>query len=401
MREPKNTLAEMLASKRELIRLALLATVLAFSVGVLASLVAAITAVPSAAIYVGAGLLTVAALVLLAADIRLRLAFEDRLEGVLFIDSTRNELVRVRGYELSEDLARAMRAVKAESRAIYSEWENDPLVPVKAPPDDPKVAEAPDEASKREPSYVGIYRVAVKDDHLTRQTASRLLDEGLQFVLLEELSTHLSTHFNNSKSDQVTELSREDIPSFLLQNRVLNLLTTPIEQRDVFLKAFPDPAKKPEGVLYSLWGSDGSMYSRFDLNLPKESKVSYLGRGALRIETKRLDLEIWGRYTGSSAVVSRAFIEHYMGQSPDRVACRKVEVVLRGRIKPIALLSDRGWEHYHWLDSFRARLRKSVDIEAFRGHIHWDLVEPMLFALRGQFQSIHQRLQRSSSDSDA
>jgi len=185
-----------------------------------------------------------------------------------------------------------MAAVKAESRAIYSEWENDPLVqkkergePSPAPADRGHNPEA-----REKTSYISIVRVEVDDDHLTKQKASRLLDEALQFVLLEELSTHLSTYFTNSNSDQISELSREDIPAFLLQNRVLNLLTTPIEQRDVFLKAFPSQENRPDGVLYSLWGSDGSMYSRFDLNLPKDSKVSFLSRGALRIETKRLDL---------------------------------------------------------------------------------------------------------------
>ena len=344
MSEHKNTLAAMLAGKREFLRLVTLAIVLSFSVGVLASLFAASTVVPTIAIYVTAALLTTTVLLLLAADIRQKLAFEDKLEGVLFIDGAKNELIDVRGYELANDLSRAMAAVKAESRAIYSEWENDPLVqkkergePSPAPADRGHNPEA-----REKTSYISIVRVEVDDDHLTKQKASRLLDEALQFVLLEELSTHLSTYFTNSNSDQISELSREDIPAFLLQNRVLNLLTTPIEQRDVFLKAFPSQENRPDGVLYSLWGSDGSMYSRFDLNLPKDSKVSFLSRGALRIETKRLDLEISGRYTGSSASVSHAFVNHYMGRSLDEVDVRNVEVILKGRVKPLALLSDKG-----------------------------------------------------------
>lgn len=373
MHEHKNTLAEMLAGKREFLRLVTLATVLSFSVGVLASLVAASTIVPITAIYAAAAVLTAIALALLAVDIRQKLSFEDKLEGVLFIDGAKNELLDVRGYELAHDLCKVMAAVKAENRAIYSEWENDPLVEKKerAEPKPQSPNGKDDENPKKETSYVSIVRVEVAENHLTRQKASHLLDEALQFVVLEELSTHLSTYFNNSKSDQIAELSREDIPAFLLQNRVLNLLSTPIEQRDVFLKAFPTQEKRPKGTIYSLWGSDGSMYSRFDLNLPKNSKISFLSRGALRIETKRLYLEISGRYTGSSAAISRAFVDHYMGNSWDEVDCRMVEVTLRGRVRPLALLSDKGWEHYHWLDSFRTRLRKSIDFKSFQEEIHW------------------------------
>lgn len=394
MLEHENTLAEMLAGKRDFLRLVVLASVLSFSIGVLASVVAASTLVPTIAICFAAALLTLIALLLFAADIRRKLAFEDRLEGVLFIDVAKNELLDVRGYELASDLSRAMAAVKAESRAIYSEWENDPLVknkektPKKSPSENENVPTAGEK-----PNYISIVRVEVDDDHLTKQKASRLLDEALQFVLLEELSTHLSTYFTNSTSDQIVELSREDIPAFLLQNRVLNLLTTPIENRDVFLQAFPNQKERPEGVLCSLWGSDGSMYSRFDLNLPKDSKVSFLGRGALRIETKRLNLEISGRYTGSTATVSRAFVDHYMGCSWDEVACRNVEIILRGQVKPLALFSANGWEHYHWLDSFRARLRKDVDLKTFQDAIHWSAVEPMLYTLRGQFKGMHVHLE--------
>jgi hypothetical protein len=395
MSEHKNTLAAMLAGKREFLRLVTLAIILSFSVGVLASLVAASKVVPTIAIYLIAALLTTTALLLLAADIRQKLTFEDKLEGVLFIDSAKNELIDVRGYELANDLSRVMAAVKAESRAIYSEWENEPLVQKKemVTPKPPLVDSGHDHKPREETSYISIVRVEVDDNDLTKQKASCLLDEALQFVLLEELSTHLSTYFTSSNSDEITELSREDIPAFLLQNRVLNLLTTPIEQRDVFLKAFPSQEKRPDGVLYSLWGSDGSMYSRFDLNLPKESKVSFLGRGALRIETKRLDLEISGRYKGSSVHVSRTFVEHYMRKSWDEVDCRKIEVILKGRVKPLALFSDKGWEHYHWLDSFRTRLRKSVDLDAFQNEIHWSAIEPMLYTLRGQFQAIHKHLE--------
>lgn len=395
MSEHKNTLAAMLAGKREFLRLVTLAIVLSFSVGVIASLVASSTVVPKIAIYLTAVLLTVTALLLLAADIRQKLTFEDKLEGVLFIDSAKNELIDVRGYELAKDLSRAMAAVKAESRAIYSEWENDPLVQKKekVKPKSPPADSGHDHQSREETSYISVVRVELDENHLTNQRASCLLDEALQFVLLEELSTHLSTYFTSSNSDQIAELSREDIPAFLLQNRVLNLLTTPIEQRDVFLKAFPSQEKRPDGVLCSLWGSDGSMYSRFDLNLPKESKVSFLGRGALRIETKRLDLEISGRYKGSSIPVSRTFIEHYMGRAWNEVDCRKIEVILKGRVKPLALFSNKGWEHYHWLDSFRTRLRKSVDLDAFQNEIHWSAVEPMLYTLRGQFQAIHKHME--------
>ena len=389
MIEQKNTLAEMLTGKKDLLRLFVLATVLAFSVGILASLVAAQTAVPTVYVYSVAGALTALALILLAADLRFSMSFEDKLEGVLFLNPEKNELLPVKGYELSKDLTRVLAAVKAESRSIYSEWDTSPLVPKKAP-NQPAVSTDAERIDK--PSYIGIYRVTVAEEPPAPPKAVRLLDEAILFVLLDELSTHLSTYFNDSSDDEhISKIHREDIPAFLLQNRVLNLLTTPIEQRDVFMSAFPDNRDRPEGELHSLWGSDGAMYSRFDLTLPKHTRVSHTDTGSIRIETKRLDLEISGRYTGSSAVASRAFVGQYLGKRWEDVDCRKVQVVLRCRIKPLALLSTKGWEHYRWLDSFRLRLRRSVDFNAFLEGIHWEMIEPVLYSLRGQFAAMRTR----------
>jgi hypothetical protein len=292
-----DTLSAMLSSKRALFQLVLLAIVVSFSIGVLSNVAAAQTVVPSAFLIVGGVLVTVLAIATLAADLRFSLSFEDRLNGVIFVDPASNELVDVEGYELAGDLTKTLAAIKAESKAIYSEWESDPLVKKKQAP--PEGQEGQTQGDSR-PRYIAIHRRSMNLAEKTRPKASLLLDEALQFVVLEELSTHLSTYFRDDASGQIVEMERSDIPAFLLQNRVLNLLTTPIEQRDIFLSAFP--RDKPDGILYMLWGSDGAVYSRFDLMLPKDSKVTYVERGALRIQTKRVDLEIRCRYTGFSAV---------------------------------------------------------------------------------------------------
>ena len=285
------------------------------------------------------------------------------MEGVLFLDPDKNEILEVENYKLSEGLKKVMSAIYAESRSIYSEWETSPLVPK----EEGKSLPTQDvENRSEEPSYIGIFKVSNEDASHSIPGAAKLLDEAILFVLLEELSLHLSTYFNDSTSDEyIAEIKREDIPGFLLQNRVLNLLTTPIEQRDIFLKAFPNTRERPEGELVSLLGSDGSMYSRFDLQLPKHTRVSHCDSGAVRIETQRFELEISGAYSGLSASTSPVFVGQYLGREWKDTKYKYIEVVLSGRIKPLSLLSSKGWEHYRWLDSFRNRLRSNVDFDTF------------------------------------
>lgn len=402
MTEKKNTLEFMLKSKRELLRMFVLATVLAFSVGVLASLAAAQTMYLARYVVGGCVLLTLLALAVLAADLRNILAFEDRLEGFIFLDPTKNEPIRVEGYELSRHLCKVLAAVKAESRSIYSEWDTDPLVKKKQkPPQRPHRESTGDEKTQGKPNYIGIFKVLVDKSESAAPKAARLLEEALLFTLLEELSLHLSTYFQGSTdSDELQELEREHIPSFLLQNRVLNLLTTPIEQRDIFLTAFPNKDKRPDGELHSLVGSDGAMYSRFDLVLPSGSRVKHRDDGGVLIETQRIELEMHGRYTGTTGVVSRAFANYYMQEEWEDVECKKVEIILRGRIKPLALLSSKKWEHYRWLDSFRSRLRSRVDFNTFQVEAHWPIIQPMLYSFRGHFSSLRRDISQLRTSRD-
>jgi hypothetical protein len=211
----------------------------------------------------------------------------------------------------------------------------------------------------------------------------RLLEEAMIFVLVEELSLHLSSYFNDVREDSlVKEYSREDIPVLLLKNRVLNLLSTPVEQRDIFLTAYPAEGSRPKGEVYSLYGSDGAVFSRFDLVLPAGTTIQQSEQGTIRIETRRLVLELSARYTGSASVVSPSFARNYLGMDFDDVIPLKVTVALSGRVKPVSLLTSSGWQYYRWLDSFRKRVRRSFDFPTFQADIHWDVIEPLLLSMR-------------------
>lgn len=386
MKSDSNLLANILTEKKELVRLFVIAAILAFSVGALASQFAAQNIVPAWATTAIAFLLICISFCLLAKDLKSSLSFEDEIDAVILIDPKRNQIIPVRDYDFSEKLHKTLSAVKAESRSIFNEWEKEPIVPV--PADEPleeRTAEPIDANASEQPTYISIYRVTVDEESVKIPQAARLLQEAVSFVLLEELSLHLSTYFNDTDDDvYIKEYKREDIPAFLLKNRVLNLLSTPIEQRDIFLNAFPDGKKRPEGELYSLWGSDGSMYSRFDLVLPNGTTIQHSEVGNIRIETKRLSIELIVKYSNSCAVVGNAFLANYVGKDPHNVECRKLTILLRCQIKPLSLVTSSGWQYYRWLDSFRERLKSSFDFPTFQKDIHWQVIEPLLFSMRSR-----------------
>jgi len=286
----------------------------------------------------------------------------------------------VMNYKFAESLYETLSAVKAESRSIFSEWEDEPLVPASA---NQGSSESTGATVHQKPTYSAIFRVVCDRETSKPPKAARLLEEAVFFVLLKSLSTHLSTYFNDHDGDRyLREYRREDMPFFLLKNRVINLLSTPIEHRDIFLDTFPQGAKRPEGELHALYGSDGSMYSRFDLILPKGTVIRYSEVDGIRIETKRLSIDLTVKYSGFGAVVDNSFLSHYVGRKPKTLECRMIAIGLKYRIKPLSLITSSGWDYYRWLDSFRKKLRSSFDFHAFQSDIQWQVIKPLLFSMR-------------------
>jgi len=381
MKGNNDSIDRILAEKKDLIRLFLIAAILGFSVGGLAGLFVDQSNLPQWSIFVICGSLLLLSLALLTKDLVSTLAFEEVADAVVFFDPYANEVLPVEGYTFAEGLHRTLRAVRAESKAIYGDWEKDPLI---SPKESRTNAEEADQSAvQSEPSYFAVVKTTINHENPQPPKSVRLLEEATTFVLIEELSFHLSSYFNDADEDSfVKEYGRDDIPAFLLKNRVLNLLSTPIEQRDIFLSAYPNSKDPPDGEIYSLRGSDGAIFSRFDLVLPTGTTIQHSDRGGVRIETKRLALELSAVYTGFHSVISRSFAANYLGVDFEDVSPLKIAVTLKGRVKPMSLLTSSGWQYYKWLDSFRQRLRASFDFSTFQEDIHWDVIEPLLFSMR-------------------
>ncbi len=213
--------------------------------------------------------------------------------------------------------------------------------------------------------------------------ARRILHEAMQFVLLEELSLHLSAYFDlTADVDLVHELGRSDVPMALLNNRVLDLLCKPIEERDVFLRAFPDQGGRPPGEIYMLQCADGSSFSRFDMVLPVGSSINIRPEGQIEVKTKRLSLNLRGSWHGTNAVVPPLFIEKYMGRSWKDITALGVRIEIWGQVNAFSLITNFGWQYYGWLDSFRAELQERFDFETFLRTINWRTIETLILTRR-------------------
>lgn len=369
-----------LSQKKWLVELIVIAVLIGLGVGILASSFVAFYELPILNMTIIAFLLVFIGFLVLCRSIVSTLSFNEKIRAQFLLDEN-NSILSIRKYKFALELSRTFKAIFQESKALEKIWNERSVKPK------PKESHdlVTDDSAKKDVEYISICKVEEKPEERVAKYEKHgsLLKEAIEFVILEELSLHLSTYFkDHHEDDEIAEIQRKDVPEFLLENRVFATLTKPIEDRDIFIDAFPDPENRPEGEICALYGSNGAMYSKFDLLLPKGTKITKNGNGGFKLENSRLVLEIDVIFEGYSASFSNEFIKFYVGKNPRSTKGKLVYVNVSAHIKPMSLLNSSGWIYYQWLDSFINRMKSNLSFDEFLNGIHWEHVSCNIFAQR-------------------
>ncbi|MBI5688009.1 MAG: hypothetical protein HZC54_23295 [Verrucomicrobia bacterium] len=298
---------------------------------------------------------------------------EKQFEGVILFNKEKRKSIPIYGYKFARMLSDTLRAVFIENQALKTAWDAEPLFKNfhDKKSDEASNNKNKDEPDKGEVSYVAICKCefSPQDNPVSEKS---ILIEGVEFCVLELLSLHLSEHFDNMEGceHEVTTIKREDIPGILLQNRILSLLSTPIEDRQIFITSGIDK-NPPKGELHAIYASNGAQYSRFDLMLPKGTKIIRPEPGSIKLEHKRFELEIHISFQGFCKNLPAYFEDLYVGIDEESVDARIVKFQVYGKLQRRALLLFNGWRYYEWIDSFFNYFEQSVSFETFLKNIDW------------------------------
>jgi hypothetical protein len=305
-------------------------------------------------------LIFLAALILYS-QVSQHLRFDERISSAIILGE-RNEPIRTERYEFMQDFHTVLSAVKAESKAIYASWENDPIV----------------QRNEDINQGIGVERLDVDEKELQASAGYRLAEEMVIFIIIDYISTHLTDYFNQSEASlRYKSLERSDLPDFLMKNRIVNLLSTPLDQRDIFMDKMSS-TRPPAGKVVSAFGPGGAYFSAFELTLPEGAEVTALGHNGFRIKTKRVDLQVLVAVTPFWQNLPSYFTEFYLRSKNDVVNTRVVEIRIKGRLRHWSVFLPSGWASYGWLDSLRSEMRNSFGFQEFLISVGWSTVQTML-----------------------
>ncbi len=258
------------------------------------------------------------------------------------------QLKSIPRYHFSESIGRHISSAFSENEALKRQWENEPLVNAFS---------------------------SKKDE---RADASlKLVREAAEYYVIEKLSTHLTDYFNKQHYDksELTEFSREDVPSILLSNRFLELFSAPMEDRAVFDSERNAPRN---GTVIMSMGKGGAFYSRFDLVLPNGAKVTR-ENDAIVIETSSFKLTMAIHCEGTGYVTPRNFERYYLGLDSHR-DYRDFNVRFEAGVefKLLATLKKSKWNYHAWLDGFFHSIERDMSGDQFFDKIAWETVATMI-----------------------
>ncbi len=376
-KESKESLAgikDALTKRGELVHIIIIAAILALGINLLASvLFSQFSEKSNDPLWVGIVLIVSALSYLFIIVLRARYAFY-KFESVIPIDESKNQVTVIPGYKLTEDIRRALDAAFLENEALELAWKSE--FEQSSQKEDKEESDRDNELSDRdspEPYYYAVVKKMKAPDEQGQSKSATILREVLEFVILEQLSHHLSEYFQkfDDQDNQIMEYNRKHVPDLLLKNRILSLLTTPLEDRAIFAKAKLS-SEPTEGTIYYISRSDGAMYIRFDLILPKGTKVKRPAPGVLELENDRVALMLYIDYGGYRTNLPYNFEEAFLGASRSSIRPLKVNIFLTTEIKISALLRRSGWRYYQWIDSFAERLGEFSQFSQFLEKIDWE-----------------------------
>lgn len=280
---------------------------------------------------------------------------EVSIQGFIIHDEESNDLLEVPNYDLSEWLNETLAGILNERVDLHDQWNRFPLH-----------------------GFVSLREDGVRVGR-PRYTAYDLVQEVIDYIVLNRLQLHLSTYFSGFKEGQMITIDRNNLDKSILDNEVFSTITAPVHDR-IWLpnEVRHSEESMEENVVFAI--SPHFTFSRFSLALPKGSRLYRSKEGFTVVENRSFSVKFKTTFVGLSTNIPFSFIRDYIkysnGDSQNPPYLIRIDVSCK--LRWFSLFSLRGWKLHAWADSYLDDLEESLSSDRFFKKIGWDTVEAML-----------------------
>ncbi|MBO7477139.1 MAG: hypothetical protein J6U04_04305 [Salinivirgaceae bacterium] len=262
----------------------------------------------------------------------------------VFVTGKDGVLFPINRYWLNEEMYRDLRSVFSENKVYKDLWMKAFSKPI-------------DSESKNK--YVPIYK---------NKEIVGFVGELIEYVFIEWLSLEQSSYFNGFNDSDLKILTRDKVSKYLLQNRVLEMISRPYNEREKLTK---DNQPDDEGEVYSMYGDDDVIYNRFDLRLPKNSYL-FKENGKLTIKNRNYTLKFTHNFNGFNANLPYGFHKLYLKHNFEDICVYEVSPELEIRLNPFFFLFWKDWKYMKWIDIVSEKFSEDFSFDAFIKRIGYE-----------------------------
>lgn len=286
----------------------------------------------------------------------------------LFVVKKDGLLLPINRYRFSEEMNRDLRSVFSENKTFENMWidafAKHTGVEKKSPQSTP-ISE-----SKKSASFFAVMKKTTQTDFEKRnQKAIDFVGELIEYVFIDWLSLQQSSYFDSFEGSELETLTREKIADYLLQNRVLEMISKPYEERENFINS-ENNGNANDGEVLVVFNGD-TVFNHFDLQLPKKSSMYKDGK-KLVIKNRNYTLRFSHNFIGFNANLPLGFSELYLGHDFRDIVVYGFRPELEIKLNPFFFLFWKDWKYMKWIDVVSEKFTDYFSFKAFVNRIGYE-----------------------------
>jgi hypothetical protein len=182
--------------------------------------------------------------------------------------------------------------------------------------------------------------------------------------------------------------NRNNILNILPNNRFLELLSKPLDQRSnknfreekIIIPEYPPI----QTIIGSINLETGEHFNNFVLTLPNKSTVIRNRDNSISIITKRFTIILKTMVDGRGTFLPKSFIESYLNiKKNQNTTGFIVSFVIEVKFNFSTFYSFSNWQYYKWIDSFYFELEEMFSQDYFfQNRIGWDKAYSVIKAIK-------------------
>lgn len=211
--------------------------------------------------------------------------------------------------------------------------------------------------------------------------AVSFIRDAVECEFLDWLSRITLSYYNDEEKKTIPHLDRSDIADYLLQNKVLDLLSRSITDRANFVKI--NIKKEDLKYIYSVTdNTTGISYERFELLFPIDTRIKRVTEDTLSIKNGLYEIRFKTEMNTGREQLPSGYSELIFKETTSNVDVFAMPLSIEIKLSPLHFVTGLHQKKYNWLNQVSSAFEEHFSFESHLNRIGFDQAKTVMYMLR-------------------